>query len=100
MGSQHLLAFVILILTGISQTTRAAVPQVYAGPCSDSSYLTDAAGTLNGWGANGGNLGVGGYYDQLSPVAVPYPSGVHGWKTVSVTEGFYGDWTFAIGDDS
>ena len=100
MGSQPLLAFVILVLTGICQTTRAAVPLVYAGSCSDSSYLADGAGTLNGWGANGGNLGVGGYYDQLSPVAIPYPSGVHGWKIVSAAGGFYGDWTFAIGDDS
>ena len=79
----------------------AGLPQVFAGPCSYASYLVDGAGALNAWGYNGGGaLGIGSYISQSSPTAVPFPSGVHSWRTMTAANGSYGDWTLAIGDDS
>jgi len=74
--------------------------QVYSGPRSYASFLVDGSGTLSAWGYNADHLGLGGYYNQLTPAAVSFPSGVHGWKAVVVAEGGYGAWTFAIGDNA
>lgn len=84
------------VLNGDWRSAVAAVPQVYAGPCTYSSFLIDGTGTLNAWGENGyGSLGIGGYADQPSPATVPFPSGVHGWRAVASS----GNATYAIGDD-
>ena len=94
------LALVAVVSNGALQRAAAA-PQVYAGPHAYSSFLVDGAGTLSAWGENGGGgLGIGGYTDQPRPSAVPFPAGVHGWRGVAAASGFYGDWTYAIGDDS
>ena len=90
-----------VVLNGTWLGAAAAGPQVYAGPCTYSSFLVDGAGTLCAWGKNGGAaLGIGSYADQSSPSAVPFPSGVHAWRVVATANGSYGDWTYAIGDDS
>jgi len=96
-----LVALAILVSISYPQTSEAAPPQVYAGSSCDSSFLVDGSGSLIAWGDNGyGNLAIGGYSDQLSPTAVPFPSSVHRWKTVAAANGFYGGWTLAVGDDS
>ena len=92
-------AVVILAVALADQTTNAAAPQLYAGPSSESSFLVDGSGALNGWGYNADHLGLPGYFNQLTPAAIPFPSGVHSWRTVTVASG-NGSWTFAIGDDA
>jgi len=91
---------ITVVLTGAFRGA-AAVPQVYAGSCADSSFLIDGAGALNAWGENGsGSLGIGSYADQPSPTAVPFPAGVHSWRTVVTANGNNAGWTYAIGDDA
>jgi len=95
------LVILAVVLNDSRQGAVAAEPQVFAGPCAYSSFLVDATGTLSAWGENsGGSLGIGSYTDQSSPSAVPSLSGVHHWQAVVSANGFYGSWTYAIGDDS
>ena len=78
------------------QSAIAREPQVFAGPLAYSSFLADGAGGFSGWGKNAfGALGTGGADDQTSPASIPFPFGVHGWRTIANG----GNWSFGIGDD-
>jgi hypothetical protein len=94
---------VVAALAALNAACRgvaAGGPQVYSGPHADASFLIDGAGALSAWGENSdASLGIGSYSDQPSPTTVPFPAGVHGWRTVAASSG-NGDWTYAIGDDA
>lgn len=78
----------------------AALPQVFSGSSASSSFLVDGVGTLSAWGDNTyGCLGIGGLADQSDPAIAPFPPGVRSWTTVASAGGFYGNWTYAIGDN-
>ncbi|NOS68770.1 MAG: hypothetical protein HOP33_02460, partial [Verrucomicrobia bacterium] len=93
---------VMLIAVVVSNPVRVlatGMPQVYAGPATSASFLVDGSGALNAWGKNdSGQLGIGGYADQPNPASVPFPAGVHSWRTMATANG-NGSWTYAIGSD-
>jgi hypothetical protein len=92
------LAIILGLATALS---ASAGPRVYSGANSYSSFLVDGAGSLVAWGDNGyGNLGIGGNANQLTPVAAPSPTGVHGWRAIAPASSFaMGNYTYAIGAD-
>jgi len=80
----------------------SASSSVFANASANSSFLIDSSGTMSSWGDNGsGQLGVGGYADQASPVMSPFPTGVTRWRSLATMYSFNsGNSTYAIGNDS
>ena len=92
-------ALLTAVLLFTWQNATARDPQVFAGPHSYTSFLIDGAGGLSGWGETGfGQLGIGLSSDQTSPVTIPFPFGVQGWRTVASGVD-NGGWSFGIADD-
>src|SRR5436190_2920607 len=92
---------VVLSCLCLWQSAVAREPQVFAGSHSYCSFLIDGTGGLSAWGAsNFGQLGTGINDNQASPVSIPFPFGVQGWRTIASAYNFgHGGFSFGLGDD-
>jgi len=80
----------VLCVAGLCAVSAAhGETQLAVQPFANSSFLIDGAGAITSWGdGSASQLGNGAFYipGQPIPTAVPFPSGVQGWKSVTANQ--------------